>query len=197
MIMGSAHHDRDEEATKRALLLKLIDRLEPEKEMFAGIRFLRTLLQDHGVEACTAFLDKATKALSEEDGLDLAFDFTPIEKAIFDSVQINYLSRRNFLQTAGWSIPGAVTFSHAGTSIAEKIMNQPVSAPKPHSRIAQTQAIIENYLLPPSELLIGAALMNEGYEKSLEIKLEQIADAVSELSEKIRLEKKQNCRNRS
>lgn len=190
-MINDSKYDCVIDKQKQEILLRLIDKLEPKKEMFAGIQFLRLLLKEQGVDGCMGFLDKATKALSEKDGLDLAFDFTKSEKALFDRAVINFMTRRNFLHTAGWAIPGAVTFAHAGVSIADKIMSAKQEQPKQSSLLKQTERMMEHYLLPPSELLIGAALMNEGYEKYLEIKLEQIADAVSELSDKIHNEKSQ------
>lgn len=193
--MGSEHSNLITHEQERKLLLTMIEHLEPKKEMYAGIRFLHKLLEERGVEECVSFLDKATKALSEEDGLDLAFDFTAEEKAIFDRAAINFLTRRNFLHTAGWAIPGMVTFSHAGVSIAHKLMDGSDRQPTYMSGVEKAEKMIEHYVLPPSELLIGAALMNEGYEKYLEIKLEQIADAVSQLADQIR--EKENIRSRA
>lgn len=187
--METTHHQIATEAAQYVVLLRLIDNLEPKKEMYAGIRFLRMLLKEQGVNECMLFLDKATKALREEDGLDLAFDFTKSEKALFDRASMNFLTRRNFLSTIGWAVPGAVTSMHATANIVDKLISNNAEKPLHNSAINQSLYMMEHYLLPPSELLIGAALMNEGYEKHLEIKLEQIADAVSELSDKVHNEK--------
>jgi hypothetical protein len=165
-------------------LLALISQIHPEREVYAGKRFLKALAEKHGADACMSFVAKAVKALDEEDGLDLAFDFTPVEKRLFDRVALNVWNRRNFLQTLGWGIPGAVTAVHASLQMADQLTSSEPDPVNLHSAIHKAEHVVGKYLLPPSELMIGAALMNEAHEKYLAIKLEQVADAVSELADK-------------
>ncbi|MFO0110435.1 MAG: hypothetical protein ACK52W_07885, partial [Alphaproteobacteria bacterium] len=54
------------------------------------------------------------------------------------------------------------------------------------TQMDKMEEFIRTQIYPAGELLIGAALVNEAYEKSLELKLEQIADAVEMLGDKLR-----------
>ncbi len=166
---------------------ELIARLHPDRELYSGRQFFKKLQERHGVNGVLSFIEKASNALDKQDGLDLHFDFDEAERAVFKRTYLNFISRKEFLNTIAWGVPGAIFGAYGIAGTLEQISNP--EEPKPSDSAAgKTKNFIDAYLYPPAEILIGAALVNESYEKMLEIKLEQIADAVDVLGEKIQRE---------
>lgn len=171
----------------------LIANLRPKGEVYTGITFLQKLLKSRGVDGVIAFVNKASHALNKEGSLDLAFDFDEVEKEIFNESRPN-MSRRNFLHTVGYVIPGAVFGAYGATSLAERVTSQRPSKPASSASTRRSfLSIVKDSLdaipMDIANITIGAALINEGAEKYAEIKIEQIADAVSVLDERLRLQK--------
>lgn len=172
-------------------LRELISHLRPDRELYAGRKFFEKLFDYAGVEGVLAFVDKASHALSDKGELDLYFDFSDVEKEAFRAARINYMSRRGFLGVAAVGTSGVVFGATGVTGLLRQAKDfrspgKDVAASDP---IEATEHFVQKQLYPTAEVLIGAALMNEAYDKRLEIKLEQIADAVAELEAKIRKHK--------
>lgn len=175
-------------------LERMIDNLKPDEELFAGKRFLRALLAERGVKGVLHFLKKAAKALAEQDGLDLAYDFDDTERRLFHSTRLNLLNRRNFLETIGWGVPGVLCLVNGVAKIGDKIVSAAgghteknhEKEEKPHrGNLFHTISESVEQLGGIEYTLIGAALVNEAIEKWIENKLEHVADAVGELGKKI------------
>ena len=183
------HVDRD-------FLEGVITNLRPRSEVYTGITFLKKLLDSKGAEGVLDFVKRASVALDEEGSLDLAFDFNNVEKEIFKESRPN-MSRRNFLHTIGYAVPGAVFGAYGAASIGDRVIKK-LSGDKsqdetPTSRrnfLGAAKDVTGELPMDIANLFIGAALINEGYEKWIEIKLEQIAGAVSLMDERIKTEQK-------
>lgn len=179
-------------AITREKLSEMIDHLRPDKELFSGRKFFERLIEYKSVEEVIAFVNKASAALDKQDGLDLYFDFDPVEKEVFDRTRLRMMSRREFLGVSAVGIAGGVFFTTGTIGAVKQVMNLAFgkeaqgSAPAPETQMDKMEEFIRTQIYPTGELLIGAALVNEAYEKSLELKLEQIADAVEMLGDKLR-----------
>lgn len=179
----------------RERMRAMIDGLRPKSEVQTGITFLTKLLDSQGVEGVVNFVKKASTALDEEGSLDLAFDFTDVEKEIFAESRPN-MSRRNFLHTIGYAVQGVVFGTYGTASLAnrlsKKLSGDISEEPKSSRRgfMGMAKDTIGEVPMDIANIFIGAALINEGAEKWAEIKLEQIADAISILDEQIKSERK-------
>jgi hypothetical protein len=185
----------------RERLEEMISDLHPKREVASGIRFLMGLLKEKGVKGVLGFVAKASNSLIKSDGLDLAYDFAPLEKEIFNKSRLNIMDRRNFLRTAGWIIPGAISLTNGAAKFGDQATrifssseashnDQKLKESTPERNVFEhTSNFIEKNLIGLEYSLIGAALINEGLEKWIEIKLEQVADAVVQLDEGVKAEK--------
>lgn len=179
-------------AIPREKLSEMIDHLRPDKELFSGRKFFERLIEYKSVEEVIAFVNKASAALDKQDGLDLYFDFDPVEKEVFHRTRLRMMSRREFLGVSAVGIAGGVFFTTGTIGAVKQVMNLAFgedsqgAAPAPETQMNKMEEFIRTQIYPTGELLIGAALVNEAYEKSLELKLEQIADAVEMLGDKLR-----------
>lgn len=170
-----------------AEMVEMIARLKPDREVYAGRQFLKKLLEKRGVEGVLKFHKRAIAALDKQDGLDLYYDFDADEKSVFRRTYLRLWARREFLNTLGWGIPGALSLSAGTLDILGKIAGPTTpEETKPANNNFETAAQHVHQLLPYGEVLIGAALMNEAKEKWVEIKLEQIADALDLLTDQIK-----------
>jgi hypothetical protein len=176
----------------REKLSEMIEHLRPDRELFAGRKFFERLIEYKSVEEVIAFVNKATAALDKQDGLDLYFDFDPVEKEVFARTRLRVMSRREFLGVSAVGIAGGVFFTTGTIGAVKQVItlafgkNPQKNTLAPQSQMDKTEEFIRTHIYPTGELLIGAALINEAYEKSLELKLEQIADAVEMLGDKLR-----------
>ncbi|MDX2113849.1 MAG: hypothetical protein SFW63_09000 [Alphaproteobacteria bacterium] len=180
----------------KKFLEDVIKNLRPKSEVYTGITFLKKLLDSKGPEGVLDFVKRASVALDEEGSLDLAFNFNDVEREIFKESRPN-MSRRNFLHTIGYAVPGAVFGAYGAASLGnraiKKITGEKSDDTPPTSRrnfLGLVKDVTGEIPMDIANLFIGAALINEGYEKWVEIKLEQIADAVSLLDERIKTESK-------
>jgi hypothetical protein len=92
----------------REKLSEMIEHLRPDRELFAGRKFFERLIEYKSVEEVIAFVNKATAALDKQDGLDLYFDFDPVEKEVFARTRLRVMSRREFLGVSAVGIAGGV-----------------------------------------------------------------------------------------
>ncbi len=174
-------------------LRDMISRLRPDKEVFAGRKFFEKLLADgsaENVDRVLRFIEKASKALDKNDGLDLHFNFDAAELTAFHKSYPPIWTRRAFLNTFGWGLPGAVYAFEGIVGLFaqfEEFYALPESNPKreEHDTLGRFGAIKKTLstLTPTTETLIGLALVQEAFDKWVEIKLEQIADAVDVLAQ--------------
>lgn len=168
-------------------LAELISHLRPDAELYSGRKFFAKLLEYKGVEGVVEFIDKASKALSDKGELDLYFDFDSVDQEAFRKSRVNYMSRRGFLGVVAVGVPGAVFATTGVTGLVRQArdLSQTQISVSPSDPIDAIEHFVHKQLYPVGELLIGAALINEAYEKALAIKIEQIADAVTELDLKM------------
>lgn len=173
-------------------LSELISHLRPDRELYSGRKFFETLLAYAGKEGVVAFIEKASKALSDKGELDLYFDFSDVEREAFNKARINYMSRRGFLGVFAVGGAGAVFGATGVTGLArqakEAIRPREKSSDASSEHPVDTAEHFVKQFYPTAEVLIGGALLNEAWDKRLEIKLEQIADAVAELDVKLKKE---------
>jgi hypothetical protein len=139
------------------------------------------------------FIERSKTALLTQADLDLHYNFDAVEREVFRSTYLKVWSRREFLNTFGWGVPGAVFTAYGMASLAEQahdVSTRGSALPQNFSSMHAARQWKERILLaePAAETLIGAALINEAFEKWDEIKLEQIADAVDVLGTKLRIE---------
>lgn len=181
----------DEDALRR-----MIGNLMPKSEVFSGVKFFNFLLDRRGVEGVLNFIRKASQALDKGNDLDLSYDFDEVEREAFKASRLE-LSRRNFLRTTAWQLGGAITIAdaalNAGGKVVDLIKPTPSStngAPPspPSNHLATAQQAVHNYGMPIAETLIGAALVYEGHDNRVEMKLEQVSDAVLQLAETLQKE---------
>ncbi|MFO0388101.1 MAG: hypothetical protein ACK502_00055 [Alphaproteobacteria bacterium] len=185
-------------------MVLVIDSLKPKNQLYAGIRFLKILLKRRGVGAVVECVEKIHKILDEEGKLQ-DYDLEGYED-IFKDSRLNVHSRRNFLHTLGWGIPGAIVtvngLAKLGdlvvSSVQEKTPDDETPAPpqpEPKSNVFRgVDHWIHDNLGPVEYTIIGAALLNECVEKWKEIKLEQVANAIAEMIDKHPPEKQAQSR---
>jgi hypothetical protein len=115
-----------------------------------------------------------------------------VEKEVFARTRLRVMSRREFLGVSAVGIAGGVFFTTGTIGAVKQVItlafgkDPQKNTLEPQSQMDKTEEFIRTHIYPTGELLIGAALINEAYEKSLELKLEQIADAVEMLGDKLR-----------
>lgn len=174
-------HDMEE-----ARLKKLISYLRPDRELYSGRKFFEVLLEYAGVEGVMRFVRKANQALSDKGELDLYFDFDDVEREAFAKTRLNYMTRRGFCGVFAVGAAGAV-FGATGAAGLTRQGKELLTGQRPRAyqptddTVEKVEQFIQKECYPTAEVLIGAALLNEAYDKRMEIKLEQIADAVAEL----------------
>jgi hypothetical protein len=191
--MPETAQSEDAPLIEEARLLAMIEALEPKEDVYTGIKFFKLLLQSRGVKGVMDFLNKAKKALDDGDGLDLTYDFDTIERSIFNRSRPNLLSRRGFLRTIAWQIPGTVYLGEGILGALDNVARMDTQAGTPaHNNSNEPSngfAMAKDALGATdfiTDTLIGGALVYEGHENKLEMKLEQIADAVSALDMRLR-----------
>jgi hypothetical protein len=174
---------------KQDELRHMIENLRPDREMYAGKKFLLALLDSQGVDGVETFTNKALKALSEGDGLDIPHHFNVVEKEIFKKAALHIWKRREFLTTFAWSIPGAVLMVKTPFDIAAltKRMEKSSSQEADENNFDKAHHVVENISLI-TEIPLAAALIYEGIRHDREMRLEHIADAVTELADRIQQE---------
>jgi hypothetical protein len=173
-------------------LRDMIAHLRPDREMYAGKKFLLALLDSRGVTGVDVFTNKALKALSVGDGLDLPHHFDEVEKEIFKKAALRMWNRKEFLTTMAWSIPGVVLAIKTPldiTVLATEKSSLDADTPSSDSKLNKAHHIVKNISLL-SDIPLAAALVYEGVRHDREMRLEHIADAVSELSDRITEEQK-------
>lgn len=171
-------------------MILVIDSLKPKDQLYAGIRFLKLLLKRRGVGAVVECVEKIHRTLDLESELK-DYDLEGYED-IFRDARLNVHSRRVFLRTLGWGIPGAIVTASGITKLGDKIVTslsdgettETGHEPTPSNRFRRTHDWIEDNLGGLEYVVIGAALMNECAEKWKETKLDQVANAIAELAEK-------------
>lgn len=172
-------------------LQAMIRGLRPDRELYSGRRFFEKLLHYHGVDGVMSFVERAQKALSEEGELDLYFNFNDKERELFQKVGIKSFTRRSFFGVSMSGFSGAVFAGHGGLQLLDKLERNDWSS----RTVAEAPTMVQkglrvtNDIYPFAEVAIGGTLIYEGGKNKFEEKLEQIADAVSVLAEK--LEEKQ------
>lgn len=171
-------------------LFDSIKALEPTRELFAGKKFLEIHLREKGVISTITFINKILDILDDEEGLNLHLDFSEDEISIFNRSSFNIYTRKNFLQTSAWFLSGLIFTGGGLFSQAENVMEytrikQP-EAPPPQSQtdwVSKTGYFIHKHLAPAGEILCGAGLINEGLEKKIELKLDQVARAITKYAD--------------
>lgn len=176
-------------------LKRMIRCLRPDSEVFSGRIFFMKLLEYKGVEGVYDFIERSKAALLTQTDLDLHYNFDPVEREIFKKTYLKAWSRREFLNTFGWGVPGAVFAAYGTTGMIEQVddyRRRGSVLPENFERMSRPRQWKERVLTaePAAEVLIGAALVNEGFEKWDEIKLEQIADAVDVLGKRLQIQTK-------
>ncbi len=149
---------------------------------WAAQEFFQRLLASKGFEAVTSFVQRARKAVDEQNELDLEIDIDgehwPEERRIFDAIRCNprHLSPADFLETWGWILPGLICVGEG----AIKANHLHIQGRTDESEFIKA---METYVSEPGQMLLGASLVNEFNLNWKEIKLEQIADAVIEMKQ--------------
>lgn len=171
-------------------LFDIIKGLSPSRELYAGKDFLRMMVEKKGVNATIEFVNKIIDILDDEEGLNHNIDFNEDEIKLFKKAKFNYLTRRNFLQTVAWTICGTGFLIYG---MLETIQNfteyfgiiKPAVVDSGDNIIHTLTTLSAKHILPLAEVICGVALINEGYEKLIEYKLDQIARAVTLFGDKI------------
>lgn len=170
---------------KEADLRDLIKSITPHDETYFGKKFLFSLIDQKGLYATIQFIQKAKKAIEDEDGLDLDFNFDPDERRIFWKTSLNYMKRDEFLEVFGWAIPGVFYFGVKGIFKGLLTLHHR-KEPEPNATPAEkAYHEIEQYGDPVVEILIGAALTYTGFKNRKIMGLEQIRDTINEISKQI------------
>jgi hypothetical protein len=171
-------------------LQRMINNLMPKSEVFSGQKFFTLLLKRRGVEGVMNFAKKATEALDKGNDLDLSYDFDEIEREAFNASRLQF-NRRTFLRRVAWQVGGAASLGYAGLQGLEKVVDllKPTPSTSPDhvdepsaNVVGKTKKAWAEYIMPVGEGLIGAALIYEGHENAVEMKLEQISDAILQLA---------------
>ena len=168
---------------------KVIDNLTPDEDLVIGKRFLRRLMDKRGPRGVFDFAKKAAKALSEKGSLDYTYDFDDAEKAAFNEARLNWLSRRSFFGVGCVGAAGGYYLLDGSLEGLAKFVESFGNDPEQPNIFRQTHDQVTGYHWL-SNIVIGGALVNEAVDKAVEIKLEHIADAVTEMHEKMRQEGK-------
>jgi hypothetical protein len=164
---------------------RVIRELSPKGEMHAGVRFLELLLEEKGVAGVIDFVEKGHRILDEEGKL-LDYDFvTDFEKRLLKRSHPNALDRRTFLHTIGWGVAGGIGIPYYASEISDGLWLR-FRGNERNNVFARIHEWIGRYLLPPAELLISAALVNEMVVNWRETKLEEVSNAVAEAVEVFR-----------
>lgn len=183
----------------RQAVEQMIERLRSDRKhrepTFAGRQFFERLLEKRGVEGVVIFLAKASEALDKADGLDLELNFDETELTLFKQCWPNLMERRTFLLSGGCVLTGGAFGALGAVGTTRDALEtvdalRGIPAPKkhadPHDRypwLTWAEDVISKHINPPAEVLIGAVLIQEGVDKWVELKLEQVADSVELLSE--------------
>jgi hypothetical protein len=175
---------------------QLIESLRPKEDMHAGVRFLLVLLEEEGPQAVIRFVDKMAAILDKEGKL-LNYDFQDRENDILKGkTSPSLVSRRTFLRSTAWTASGAVFAAHGAAGLIDQIggyIHQATKAPlgkddtakeaiQRRSAAKHVYDFIGDHVMNTANILVGAALINEGVEKWREAKLEQVANAVAEIA---------------
>jgi hypothetical protein len=176
---------------------ELILSLRPKEDMHAGVRFLLVLLEEKSTQGVIDFVSKMSAILDKEGKL-LDYDFDGREKEILKGKAAPpIISRRTFLRSTAWTASGAVFAAHGALGLVDQLGGyiDKATAPTLGKEETQTEKIqrraaiksaydfIGTHLMNTANILVGAALVNEGVEKWREAKLEQVANAIAELAE--------------
>jgi len=182
------------EGMEEGELRHMIENLRPDREMYAGKNFLLGILNSRGVGGLDKTTNKLSKALSENGELDIPHDFDVVEKEIFKKTALRLWHRKEFLTTIAWSIPGAILALKTPLDIhAVATDNEPSNPDDPHATVHKTHNVMK-FLSLASEIPLAAALVYEGIRHDREMRLEHIADAVSELTDRIKQEQQRKGR---
>ncbi len=168
-------------------MILVIDSLKPKDQLYAGIRFLKLLLKRRGVAAVVECVEHISNELDKKEKLQ-DYDLEGYED-IFKDSRLNVHSRRNFLHTLGWGIPGAIVTVNGLAKFGDMVVSsgheESAEPADPQSNtFRRVDHWIHDNMGAVEYTIIGAALLNECVEKWRELKLEQVANAVSELVEK-------------
>ncbi len=170
-------------------LEKMIGRLYPNQDLFTGRKFFQILLKRGGPEAVLSFIEKASIALDKGDGVDLS-DFNDLERDAFNSSRVNYMSRRAFFGVACVGVAGVGFTGQGVVGTAKWFDDHDDNHGKPKTQISKAHDFVLEKVVPVAEILIGPALVNEAYDKKMEIKLKHIAYAIEVLQAKMEKESK-------
>lgn len=161
---------------------EIIENLDEPQEKYAGIQFLRMLLEtDKGVSKVASFMERASKLLDKASAQELPTCFTAQEHKILKAFRCrpNLLDSQNFLHTVGWGLPGVICLMTGASSAANLAIR---TCGGPQENVAgKMHHWIHDRLGPIEGIFIGAALLNEALEKFEEYNLGQISDAAAQL----------------
>lgn len=170
-------------------LRAVISALTPDEDLHTGKIFLLKLLERSGVGGVVAFVEKMHGVLDKEGKLE-EYDFDKAETALLKECRPNMLSRRRFLTTIGYGAGGATLIAYGGMNIADNIISKdPPPADATTSRrglFGEIKKGFGKWAVPIfAEIGIGAALINEVVKDWREAKLEEVANAVAEMAERL------------
>lgn len=172
-------------------LLDLVKGLSPTKELFAGKRFLEIHIREKGVDATINFINKILDILDDEEELNKHIDFEEDELAILKRASFNGMTTRNFLRVGAWAACGIPIGVYGLTRTIENIgeyagLIEPAkSKSNTYNESTEVNHFIGKHLMPPAEIICGAALTYEAIDKYNILKLKQVSRAVTRFADKI------------
>jgi hypothetical protein len=172
-------------------LLDLVNGLVPDKALFAGKHFLKLHLKEKGVDATIEFVNKILDILDDEEGLNKELDFTEDELAILKRASFNGMTTRNFLRVWAWAACGIPIAAYgAGRTVLNSaeclgIVEPEKEAVQATNPLGEVVHFVGKYIMPPAEIVCGAALTYEAIDKHNILKLEQVSRAVTRFADKI------------
>ncbi len=171
-----------------------VNAVGPKEETEAGNQYFSKLLSERGPKGLLDTLARFRKMLDEGDGLDLA-EMKKHERAAFRGLANPVMHRRHFLGTTAWGLVGASAIGGSSLKVGDHAYQAMTPRAEPpakeeHGKEAQghdegadnrAKSMYEHYVrhvVPYENLIVGAALVNEGIEKWEGIRLRQIKDTV-------------------
>lgn len=157
-------------------LKEMILRIGPNDEVRAGKQMMLRLLESSGPEGVAAFVAKAQTSIRRGFGLSLEYDFDALEGREY--ARSRGYSRRLAIPMIFFGVPGLAY-------MAESVCEKGAMETDPNSAAHKFYKAVENELAQwhwAYNGMIGFGLFHEAFvDKMRQVKLEQVADMVTEM----------------
>jgi len=170
----------------KSLLSNLPRTKRTREASYIGFEFFQKVLARFGLSATLAVVKKVEHVNdTDSDFSRHDLEDTPGDE-VFDRVGFK-LSRRDFLRTAGYVPFALAEIAHSGLQVADGIAREAMPRAKGEKQKPTAFGVaaekVATYALPPTGVLLGAALLTDAHHNWRELKLEHIANAAGEIAE--------------